>query len=199
MQALRDHRRVRDAIPIRQARVRAIRISRLLDQHRTLGNLICARLQEFKVGHVARAVGEAIQLPQHLEGLGPGAGDAPAGLPGADNVEELGEVAFGDVLGALVAGLGVEDPEVDGGCCHEGVGGEGGLEELSVSGGAVGEHGGHVSDGVDAVDATVDDGPVGVVEGDAGGVKIGGFIDLKGGEAVLGVELWEVLLVHDAA
>lgn len=103
------------------------------------------------------------------------------------------------MLGAFVAGLCVEDPEVDGSCCHEGVGGEGGLEELLVLGGAVGEHGGHVGDGVDAVDAAVDDGPVGVVEGEAGGVKISGLIDLKGGEAVLGVELWEVLLVHDAA
>lgn len=65
--------------------------------------------------------------------------------------------------------------------------------------GALGENGGHVGDGVDAVDAAVDDGDVGVVEGEACGVVAGGFVDLEGGEAVLGVELGEVLLVHDAA
>lgn len=109
------------------------------------------------------------------------------------------EIGFGDVLGAFIAGLCVEDPEMDGGCCHEGVCGERGLEELLVLGGAVGEHGGHFGDGVDAVDAAIDDGHVGVVEGEASGVEAGGFVDFKGGKAVLGVELWEVLLVHDAA
>lgn len=84
-------------------------------------------------------------------------------LPGADDVEELGEIGFGDVLGAFIAGLRVEDPELDCGCCHEGVCGEGGLEELLVLGGAVGEHGGHVGYGVDAVDAALNDSHVGVI------------------------------------